>query len=481
MDRDPPTRPRQVRFGLSWKLVGLTAIFVMVSEVFIYLPSVAGFRDAWLNDRLAAAAAASVVLTANEVMDVPREVQDRLLAEVGAEAIAIREGNVNRLVASADMPRSVDQVTDLRDRSTITSLRDALDGLLYGGNRVMRVIGETPTGGLLELVIIDSALHAAMIAYSVNAVWMSLLISVLTGALVFVALNRLLVRPMRRMSQNMVLFTESPEDASRIIVPSNRRDEVGVAEERLATMETDLRMTLQQQRRLADLGLAVSKISHDLRNMLAAAQLLSDRINALPDPAVQRFAPKLIATLDRAINFAQSTLTYGKPREAPPDRRLVRLAGVVNEVADVLGLRTHAFIEWDDRVPPTLEIDADPDQLFRVLMNLCRNAIEALESNKDLSVVRRLTVEAWRNGGVVTIEVRDTGPGVPAKALAHLFQPFQGSARPGGTGLGLTISAELVRAHGGEIEYIAARGPGSVFQITIPDRPLEFTKANRAS
>ena len=481
MDPDRPTRPRQVRFGLSWKLVGLTAIFVMVSEVFIYLPSVAGFRDAWLNDRLAAAAAASVVLTANEVMDVPREVQDRLLEEVGAEAIAIREGNVNRLVASADMPRSVDQVTDLRDRSTLTSLRDALDGLLYGGDRVMRVIGETPTGGLLELVIIDSALHAAMIAYSVNAVWMSLLITIVTGALVFVALNRLLVRPMRRMSQNMVLFTESPEDASRIIVPSNRRDEVGVAEERLATMETDLRMTLQQQRRLADLGLAVSKISHDLRNMLAAAQLLSDRINALPDPAVQRFAPKLIATLDRAINFAQSTLTYGKPREAPPDRRLVRLSGVVNEVADVLGLRTHSIIEWDDRVPPTLEIDADPDQLFRVLMNLCRNSVEALESNKDISVVRRLTVEAWRNGGVVTIEVRDTGPGVPEKALAHLFQPFQGSARPGGTGLGLTISAELVRAHGGDIEYIAARGPGSVFQITIPDRPLEFTKANRAS
>ena len=81
----------------------------------------------------------------------------------------------------------------------------------------------------------------------------------------------------------------------------------------------------------------------------------------------------------------------------------------------------------------------------------------------------------------MTIEVRDTGPGVPEKALAHLFQPFQGSARPGGTGLGLTISAELVRAHGGDIEYIAARGPGSVFQITIPDRPLEFTKANRAS
>jgi signal transduction histidine kinase len=288
------------------------------------------------------------------------------------------------------------------------------------------------------------------------------------------------VRPMRRMSHNMVTFTAFPEDASRIIVPSNRGDEIGVAEERLATMERDMQGTLQQQRRLAELGLAVSKISHDLRNMLTAAQLLSDRIIAVPDPAVQRFAPKLIAALDRAISFAQSTLTYGKPLETPPDRRLVRLGAVVAEVAEVLGLDSHPTVTWDNRVPPALEIDADPDQLFRVLMNLCRNAIEAMEGAGETTIVRRLSLEARRTGGVVTIDVRDTGPGVPEKALAHLFQPFTGSARPGGTGLGLAISAELVRAHGGEIALVASGGPGSVFQITIPDRPIDFARASKA-
>ncbi len=477
-----PSRPRRVRFGLSWKLLALTAIFVMVSEVLIYVPSIANFRTSWLNDRLATAAAASVVLNAPDLMEVPQEIQDRLLANVGAEAIAVREGNVSRLITGdSPMPPSIDLTSDLRATSTFDGFVEAVDALLFGGERTMRVLGETPGGGELELIMDEADLHAALVTYSVNTIWMSLIISVLTGALVFIALNRMFVRPMRRMSQNMVTFTEAPEDQGRIIAPSDRRDEIGVAEERLAAMERDLSKTLQQQRRLADLGLAVSKIVHDLRNMLASAQLFSDRISALPDPSVQRFAPKLIAALDRAISFAQSTLAYGKPSEAAPERRLVRLATVVGDVADVLGLENNAAVEWDCDIPGDLEIDADPDQLFRVLMNLARNAVEAMEGDADSAVVRRLSISAKRSGGVVTITVRDTGPGLPKRAVEHLFQPFQGAGRSGGTGLGLAISAELIKAHGGEIELTPVAGPGTAFTITIPDRPIEFARASRSA
>ncbi|MCW5717568.1 MAG: HAMP domain-containing histidine kinase [Bauldia sp.] len=447
----------------------------MASQVLIYVPAIANFRISWLGDRLATASAASIVLTASDVMEVPRAIQDQLLAQVGADAIAIRQGGISRLIASSStMPSQIDQFTDLRQPSVLGNIRDALQTLFFGGDRMLRVVDTTPAGGELELIMVDDDLRAAMLAYSVNSIWVTLILSALTGALVFIALQRMFVRPMRRMSQNMVTFTAAPEDASRIIRPSRRTDEFGVAEERLATMETDLRNTLQQQRRLAELGLAVSKISHDLRNMLASAQLFSDRISALPDPAVQRFAPKLIAALDRAINFAQATLTYGKPLEAAPDRRLVRLGVVVEEVAQVLNLENHPAIAWENHVPPSLEVDADPDHLFRVLMNLCRNAIEAMEGSGDLALIRRLTVDARRAGGVVTIEVRDTGPGVPAMAREHLFQPFQGSAKPGGTGLGLAISAELIRAHGGEIDLVPAAGAGSIFRMTIPDRPIDF-------
>ncbi len=473
---------RRVRFGLSWKLLGFTAIFVMVSEVLIYVPSIANFRTSWLNDRIATASAASIVLTATDLMDVPQEIQDRLLAVVGAQAIVIREGGMSQLIAPGGMPPAVQEVADLRQSTLFVSIADAIDTLIAGGSgRILRVLGETPSGGELELIMDEDELHAAMISYSVNTIWMSLIISILTGALVFFTLNRLMVRPVRRMSQNMVTFTEAPEDASRIIAPSRRRDELGVAEERLATMERDLSSTLQQQRRLADLGLAVSKIVHDLRNMLASAQLLSDRISSLPDPSVQRFAPKLIAALDRAISFAQSTLAYGKPSEAAPERRLLRLASVVDDVAQVLGLDNQATIEWANRVAGELEVDADPDQLFRILLNLCRNAVEAMDGDSEASVVRRLCIDAEREGTVVTIRVTDTGPGLPPRAVEHLFQPFHGAGRSGGTGLGLAISAELVKAHGGEIELVPSVGPGTVFAITIPDRPIDFAKASRSA
>jgi signal transduction histidine kinase len=204
--------------------------------------------------------------------------------------------------------------------------------------------------------------------------------------------------------------------------------------------------------------------------MLASAQLFSDRLGSLPDPNVQRFAPKLIAALDRAIAYCQMTLTYGRAREAAPSRRLVDLSRLVDEVADTQGLTGHATIAFDNVVPADLEVDADPDQLFRVLVNLCRNATQALEGNPDPAIVRRIVVGAVRNGASVTIRIEDTGPGVPEKARAHLFRAFQGAVRPGGTGLGLAIAAELVRAHGGSITLEDNDRAGALFAIVIPDR-----------
>jgi signal transduction histidine kinase len=335
--------------------------------------------------------------------------------------------------------------------------------------RTLRVIGTTLSGSVIEVVMGDRRLRTAMLEYSVNILWLATLISIITAILLYITLDRLLIRPMRRMSQNMVAFTAAPEDTTRVIEPSGRRDEIGVAEVHLAAMQRDLQSTLAEQRHLADLGLAVSKINHDLRNMLASAQLLSDRLGASADPTVQRFAPKLIATLDRAIAFTQSTLAYGRAREAAPARRLVALDRLVDDVGEMLGLTGHNLITWDNAVPVGLEIDADPDQLSRVLVNICRNAVQALDSDMEAVLVRRLTVSARREGSVVTIRVADTGPGVPERVRAHLFQAFQG-ARPGGTGLGLAIAAELVRAHGGTIALLDHAGPGAIFEIVIPDR-----------
>jgi signal transduction histidine kinase len=289
----------------------------------------------------------------------------------------------------------------------------------------------------------------------------------ITAALVYFALNSLFVQPMMRISRNIVAFSRNPEDASRIIVPSKRKDEIGTAERELAQMQAELSQTLHQKNRLAALGLAVSKISHDLRNMLSNAQLLSDRLGSLPDPTVQRFAPKLIGSLNRAIALCESTLRFGRAEEAPPRREALPLKPLVAEVGDGLGLPREDVIAWSIEVDEALRVDADRDQLFRVLSNLCRNAVQAIEQQDTTR--GHIRVSALRNGKRVTIDVSDDGPGLPPKARAHLFQAFQGSTRAGGTGLGLAVAHELVAAHGGIIQLLETER-GTAFRIEIPDR-----------
>src|SRR5262249_26252658 len=240
---------------------------------------------------------------------------------------------------------------------------------------------------------------------------------------------------------------KDPENPARIVAASRRTDEVGIAERELAQMQRDLASMLSQKSRLAALGLAVSKINHDLRNLLASAQLFSDQLSTLPDPRDEPFAPNLMPALGRAIAFCQSTLSYGRAQEPPPDRRLIALEPLVEEVHATLGLGPDAPVRWIGAVERGLMVDADPDQLFRILLNLARTASQALEGRESRDPARdQVRITGRREGAVAVIEVSDTGPGLSDRAREHLFEAFQGSTRTGGTGLGLAIAAELVRA-----------------------------------
>jgi signal transduction histidine kinase len=470
---EQPGRVRVPRLGLSGKLLVLTILFVMMAEVLIYVPSIANFRLNWLQDRISAAYTAALVLEVTP--DVPETLSKQILDSIGARAVAIKMGQQRRLLAVSDMPPAVDHEIDMRNVSWYRATVDAFDTLLSTDNQVMRVVGPAPMGGeFIEIVVDEVPLRKAMLRFSVNILLLSLLISGITAMLVFLALHYMFVRPLRRMTANMVAFHGQPENPASVIVPSRRRDEIGTAERELAAMQGDLAQMLQQKSRLAALGLAVSKINHDLRNLLTTAQLFSDRLSSLPDPRVQRFAPKLMRALERAIAFCESTLSYGRAAEAPPDRRSTALDPLVEEVRETLGLGPDTPVRWVDAVERGLTVDADPDQLFRILLNLARNAVQALESrmpgDPSLDQVR---ITGRREGAVVVIEVSDTGPGVSERARAHLFEAFQGSTRTGGTGLGLVIAAELVRAHGGNIHLVEGT-IGATFRVTIPDRAVEL-------
>jgi signal transduction histidine kinase len=404
--------------------------------------------------------------------------RDELLEKAKVKAIAVKRDASRVLVIQMDMPAEIDAAYDLRHASWLALIGDALMVYVAPDDRVIRVIGEPSMaeGEVIDVVMGEGPLKAAMLRYGLDILGLSILISIITAALVYLSLDALLVKPMTKLTWNIVRFSQRPEDPTRIIAPSERRDEIGTAERELSAMQKELADTLTQKSRLAALGLAVSKISHDLRNMLSSAQLLSDRLRAVKDPTVQRLVPKLIASLDRAIRLCERTLDYGQAQETPPKRKRFPLAPLVGEIGDSLGLPRPGVIDWMVEVEPDLQVDADRDQLYRILSNLCRNAVQALESGEEES--GEIIVSARREGAVSIVEVADTGPGVPERARVHLFEAFQSVARKGGSGLGLAIAHELVQAHGGQIALVNNEG-GATFRVTIPDAVVELARARR--
>ena len=458
--------------GLSGRLLILTILVVMLVEVAIFVPSVARFRADYLTERVVRAEIAALsVLAAPDGM-VSEELQRQLLEKTEALNIVLKREGTRTLILSHDDMTEVSATFDLRSMDAAESIVDALARMLTGGeNDVIRVIG-APTGldaEAIEITLDSSPLKEAMIDYGWRILRLSLIISIITAAMIFVAVRRFVVSPLMGVIENVKAFQENPEDPARIIQPSSRLGEVADAEQALAEMQEDVLTALRERSRLASLGEALAKISHDLRNMLSTGHLMADRLEMSRDPLVARTLPKLIASLDRAINLCQRTLHYGRVEETAPELRRVRLRALAEEVAEGLGLRADdGAVRCRIDIPEQHTVLADPEQLYRVLTNLMRNAVEAISASGGPGEIR---VEAAEVDGQQVIRVQDTGPGMPAKALENLFKPFRGGMRRGGAGLGLAIAEELVRAHGGKLELISSTTEGTEFAIHLPTSP----------
>ncbi len=461
--------------GLSGKVLMLTVIFVMLGEVMIFLPSIANFRITWLKSRIAMAEVAALASEAAPEMEVSDKLRRELLRGARVQAIAMKRDGVRQLVLRGDGDQMIKEHFDLRKKLWFGPVMEAFEVLFRTSDRLIGITDIPPnmSAEIIEVALHEKPLRDDMLKFSVNILSLSIILSLIVATMVFLAINYVLVIPLRQFTHNMLRFGQDPEDASRIIEASGRADELGIAERELQQMQLELSNTLQQKSRLASLGLAVSKVSHDLRNMLASAQLISDRLSMVDDPTVQKFAPKLITSLDRAIGFCSQTLKFGRASEAPPAREVFAVRQVVEEVIDTAIMQASSSIVLYNDTDDEVEIDADREQLFRILMNLVRNAVQALESAMSSGMATQqceVHINAWRDAMTTIIEVRDNGPGVPEKARNNLFVAFRGGARAGGTGLGLAISHELARAHGGKLRLISEEGAGAVFHIIIPDR-----------
>ncbi|MEM9578837.1 MAG: HAMP domain-containing sensor histidine kinase [Pseudomonadota bacterium] len=463
--------------SLSGRLLILTTIFVMIAEVLIFVPSIARFREDYLNNRLERAQIASLALLADDMID--GELEKELLENAGVFNVVLRRDQIRQLMLSSEIPQPVSATFDLRDNSALVLIQDALSRFMSPRNEIIRVIGAPvrDAGLLIEITMETQPLRMAMIDYGIRILVLSAVISIITAGLLFLAMRALLLKPIKRVVVDMQNYAEAPEDARRIITPSASVTELREAEEALQKLETDLTQALRQKDRLAQLGSAVSKISHDLRNILTTAQLFTDRIEMSEDPAVKRMAPKLVGSITRAVHLCESTLAFGKAEEPSPTLTMLNLRQLVEEVIESETLAIAEYdLALDCDVPASMTVRADPEQLYRVLANLTRNARQAIiATGKPGSVCVRGHEEddAW------WIEIRDTGPGLPPKAREFLFTPFQGGARKGGSGLGLAISEELVRGHGGTLTLEETSEAGTRFTICLPKG--DGTLAARAS
>ncbi|MGH6982228.1 MAG: sensor histidine kinase, partial [Stellaceae bacterium] len=448
MTPDRPIKPRsRPRPGasLSVRLLLLTVAFFMVSEVLILVPSVAMFRRDYLRMILGEAHLAALALEATPNNSVSPNLAIKLLQRVGAHGIVLHRPDNTTLMLDAPMPPKVDATFDLRNVMLPTLIADAARTLVRGDNRVLRVLDVSPKekGVVVEALLDEAPIRRALFNIAERVLSVSMITSLVASVLLYFSLQWLVVRRMRRLTQSMVAFRDNPEDAA-IIPPSTAGDEIGLAQRELARMQKTVLGALRQNERLVALGTTVTKVSHDLKNMLSTVRLLSDGLAGSEVPEVKRVVPGLIAAIDRAVALCVGTLGYTREGAAPLNIMDFPLQSLVKELTPVIenGVRgdQHKLI---DQVPADLAVRADRDQLFRVLLNLARNAVE--------SGANCVTISAHNGNKRVVIDVADDGPGLPPKARDNLFRPFAGSARPGGMGLGLAIAREIVRAHGGDI------------------------------
>lgn len=451
---------------LSGRFLFLTIIFVMVAEILIFVPSVARFREDFLLSRLERAQIASLALLADEM--IAEDLEQELLRNAEVYNVVLRRDEVRQLILTSPMPAPIEKTFDLREPSAFELIMDAMQRLFKPQPEVIRVIGAPvrEAGLLIEVTIYTKDLRSAMIDYGLNILLLSAVISAFTASLLFVAVRMTLVKPIKGVVDYMQSYAAAPEDARRIIQPSAGVVELREAEEALQTLQMELTSSLRQKERLAQLGSAVAKVSHDLRNILTSAQLFTDRIEMSEDPTVKRMAPKLVNSITRAVHLCEGTLAYGKAEEPAPRLTHLNLAELVEEVFESERLAIGDFdLSLADDVPDDLMVRADTEQLHRVISNLVRNARQAIVAAGkpgEIAVIASATSDNW------IISIQDTGPGLPPKAKEHLFKPFQGGMRKGGTGLGLAISEELIRGHGGSLSLLQSDEQGAIFEIRLP-------------
>lgn len=450
--------------GLAGQLLALTVAFVVIADFILVGPSLGDYHDNWLRSRVDAAQVAALAREAAPTGALTEQLEQELLLNAGVRLVALQRDDERVLTLQSNMPADAEvRTVDLREGRG-GSVFDALSAMSAPEGRLVRVLAAPryDSGRAIEVVIAEKGLKRDLARHARRLVGNTLLVSLIVGGVLYAALLMLVVRRIVRLSSAIEAFGKRPNDPAIRIPPSGGIDEISRAEVALAGMEQEVRAALRQKDRLAALGSAVAKLAHDLRNSLATAQLVTERMAGSDDPQVRQSAPRLERAIARAAALAEATLRYGKADEPPAQRRAVHVRAIVEEAAED-ALAPHGAVVWSNTIPTETSAMADPEQLHRIFANLIRNAAQALAGRADGKVEAHARLVDRR----IEIEITDNGPGLPDDVRERLFEPFSSSQRDGGVGLGLAIAQELAHGMGGDVS-LCDHGPGACFRVSLP-------------
>jgi signal transduction histidine kinase len=472
--------PRHFRlelFGrsLSGRVLWFTVGIILLVELVILMPNLGRERQTWLiqhlvNSHLAAAAASESSEDAYNPVT-----RDSLLKLADVQSIRMDAPGQLETLIQGDAPAPPGDVVDLANETLGTSTWRATLMVLGLGASEIEVVSPSPVqpDTMLDITVNGDAFASYLRIYAGHVAMLSVIIALVTGLLVFAALDRQLVRPMRIITESIVGFRKDPEQSGQgelVRLASRQNDEISGAARELKLMQDEMRAALWRNARLAAVGTAVAKISHDLRNILSSALLVADRLHETPDPLIQRAANTLITAVERATQLVSRTVDFAREGPPPVTRSAVAVRELVDEAAQMIR-PDETNVTIDNQVPANLVLALDRSHIYRVLLNLMRNAVEAGASLLSISV--------RTDAGVTCMTLRDNGPGLPLRVQDNLFKPFTGSGRHGGTGLGLAIARDLIRAHGGDLVMADTGIKGTVFVMELAVSEFVQPEANR--
>jgi len=457
---------------ISGKLLLMTIGFVMLAELVIFIPSATTFRQDWLNDRAQQAGLLAQALTGVPDYEASEILTNQFMHDTDVIMMSAKRDGMNEFMLGHPPEAEGVELVDLREARRFPLFRDAFRAFFGSSQGSLRVLATSPVQGqdALELIIPKVKLQRAMRDYAKDIAMLSLVIALITGLLIYLAMLFMIIRPIEKLATGLADFRQDPETRRSNVPPSSRKDEIGQLQREFYDMKQGVRASFKQRERLATLGMAVAKINHDLRNVLASASLISERLEGDQEERIAKMGGRLTRAIDRGIKLTSEVLNFSLSGQDEADLDVVRISLLVGEAAGdtIGGFGTgRRRITFTNNIPSEMIVTADKDHTYRIFHNLFRNASQAMAKMPDDDAVRNLTVEAIPSGDHISILVKDTGPGLPEKAKNNLFKAFASASGRGSTGLGLTISQDLAREQGGDIMLESTSKEGTIFAVSL--------------